>query len=63
VTAEGLLTGPSANARALNLMLPGPANLTNAACAIAAATAFAVELDQAIEAVADLGEVAGRYRR
>jgi UDP-N-acetylmuramyl tripeptide synthase len=62
VTAEGLLTGPDGSARALNLLLPGPANLINGACAIAAATAFGVRLDRAGEAVADLGEVAGRYR-
>ncbi|WP_293954191.1 Mur ligase family protein [uncultured Corynebacterium sp.] len=45
----------------LDLNLPGQANRGNAAQAIAAATAYGVNLDTAVEAVNSVDNVAGRY--
>jgi len=46
----------------LSLTLPGRANLSNAAMATAAAGLFGVDPGIAIAAMADVGDVAGRYR-
>lgn len=47
----------------LRLDLPGEVNLGNAALALAAATASGVPLEAAVEAVAGVRQVAGRYAR
>jgi UDP-N-acetylmuramyl tripeptide synthase len=62
VTEDGKLTGPAGYRRTLGLRLPGTANLVNASFAVAAAAAYGVAPDRAVEAVAGLDEVAGRYR-
>ncbi|MSS84257.1 DUF1727 domain-containing protein [Actinomycetaceae bacterium WB03_NA08] len=47
----------------LNLKLPGTVNLSNAAQAIACAVALGVDVEEAVAAVENVGEVAGRYQR
>jgi len=46
----------------VSLTLPGRANLSNAAMATAAAGLFGVDPATAVAAMADVGDVAGRYR-
>ena len=46
----------------VRLQLPGRFNVANAAMAAAAAAALGVELGVAVEAMADVGTVAGRYQ-
>ncbi|MCE0763025.1 MurT ligase domain-containing protein [Pseudonocardia kujensis] len=62
VTEDGHLTGPDGYRRTLGLRLPGTANLVNASFAVAAATAYGVAPDRAVDAVTGLDEIAGRYR-
>jgi UDP-N-acetylmuramyl tripeptide synthase len=62
VSEDGLLAGPEGFCRQMRLRLPGTANLVDAAFAVAAAAAYGVAAEQAVEAVAELDEVAGRYR-
>ncbi|QPK81066.1 DUF1727 domain-containing protein [Schaalia sp. ZJ405] len=55
------LHGPGGIDVAVNLRLPGRANLGNAAQAVAAAVALGVPAEVAAKAVAEVTEVAGRY--
>lgn len=48
--------------RRLELALPGRANVANAAFAVATARAMGIDADVAVEALAAVGDVAGRYR-
>jgi lipid II isoglutaminyl synthase (glutamine-hydrolysing) len=56
------LRTPDGPAIAMPLALPGRANLSNAAMATAAAGLFGVDPVTALAAMADVGDVAGRYR-
>lgn len=62
VSENGQLIGPDGHRRILDLRLPGTANLVNASFAVAAAAAYGVPPDRAVDAIAGLAEVAGRYR-
>jgi UDP-N-acetylmuramyl tripeptide synthase len=55
------LLGPDGTV-ALDLGLPGPPNLANAALAVAAAVSLGAPLAGAVEGVESVSEVAGRYR-
>jgi UDP-N-acetylmuramyl tripeptide synthase len=55
------LIAPDGHRRRLRLALPGRANLGNAAMAAAAATALGADTDAAIEAMAAIRTVEGRY--
>ena len=57
-----LLTGTGGEALDLALGLPGPANLANAALAVAAAVTLGAPPEGAVEGVRSVTEVAGRYR-
>ncbi|WP_026459270.1 Mur ligase family protein [Schaalia vaccimaxillae] len=55
------LNGPEGISVALELNLPGRANLGNAAHAVAAAVALGVDAHDAVQAMTSVREVAGRY--
>lgn len=59
--ADGVLTGPDLPPTAVSVMLPGAVNQTNAAMAVAAAAAAGVEPARALQLLAAVTEVAGRY--
>ncbi|PID97568.1 MAG: UDP-N-acetylmuramyl peptide synthase [Actinobacteria bacterium] len=59
--AQGLLCGQFDVRVPLHLSLPGRVNLGNAAQAVAAAIAVGVYPEDAVEAVTEVAEVAGRY--
>jgi UDP-N-acetylmuramyl tripeptide synthase len=63
VLNDDYLSGPDNLPERLDLNLPGRVNATNAALALAAATAIGVPLSQAVRRVRSITAVAGRYQR
>jgi lipid II isoglutaminyl synthase (glutamine-hydrolysing) len=60
---HGGLTGPDGTVHTVRLALPGRVNRGNAALAVAAAGALGVPAPHALDAVARIDAVGGRYRR
>ncbi len=61
VLAGDEVIDPSGRSRPLDLMLPGRANRSNAVVALAVAEVFGVGVPQALDALAQVKSVAGRY--
>jgi lipid II isoglutaminyl synthase (glutamine-hydrolysing) len=61
VLAGDEVIDPSGRSRPLDLMLPGRANRSNAVVALAVAEVFGVGVTQALDALAQVKSVAGRY--
>lgn len=57
----GAVLGPDDRRTDLRLSLPGRANQANAAMALTVATRFGVDPEAAVSAMAEVGEVVGRY--